>query len=146
MRPVYTLVCLALLVLLGSQGVPAQSYDFQVVVNDANPMRSIGVDHLERIFLKKTTRWEDGSRIEPVDQAPDRTVRERFSDEVLGKDPSAVKSYWQRQLFSGRETPPPELDSDRQVLDYVASNRYAIGYVSSGVALGSGVKQLSVTD
>ena len=63
---------------------------------------------------------------------------------VHGKKVSSVKSYWQTMIFSGRATPPPELDSDRQVLDYVRGKPGAIGYVSAGATLGNGVKALRV--
>ena len=43
---------------------------------------------------------------------------------------NAVRSYWQQRIFSGRDVPPPEADSDLAVLRYVKENAGAIGYVS----------------
>jgi hypothetical protein len=41
--------------------------------------------------------------------------------------------------------PPPQMKSDREVLDYVKANRGAIGYVSRRAPL-KGVKVLKVTE
>jgi hypothetical protein len=85
--------------------------------------------------LKKTTRWSNDDVIRPVDLIPDSPVRERFSQEVLKRSISEVKSYWQQVIFSGRDVPPPELADDDAVLKFVAKNRGAIGYVSGTARL-----------
>jgi hypothetical protein len=46
-----------------------------------------------------------------------------------------VRAYWQQRIFSGRDVPPPELDSDQQVVDYVMKYPGAIGYVSGAADL-----------
>ena len=56
---------------------------------------------------------------------------------------AAVKSYWQQLIFSGRAIPPPELDSDEEVVRYVAKYPGAVGYVSGGSEL-SGVRTVIV--
>lgn len=125
--------------------VEAQS-GYVVVVNDANPTSSMTKADVAKLFLKKTKTWDSGLKVQPVDQASSRSVREAFSEEVHGKKVSSVKSYWQKLIFSGRATPPPEFDSNTRVLDYVRENSGGIGYVSSGTSLGSGVKVLRLTD
>ena len=90
--------------------------------------------------------WINGTTAMPVDQAASSDIREAFSLEVHGRDVGAIKSYWQRQIFSGRGVPPPELASDREVLDFVRANQGAVGYVSTSAKTGDGVKVLAVTD
>jgi ABC-type phosphate transport system substrate-binding protein len=109
--------------------------DFRVVVNPDNPSTALGRDFLSDAFLKRTTRWNDGETIRPVDQRPDSFVRRRFSDGVLQRSVAAVKSYWQQRIFSGRDLPPPELDSDDAVVSYVLKHRGAVGYVSGNAKL-----------
>jgi len=89
------------------------------------------------IFLKKTTRWPNGSPIAAVDLRFDNPVRREFSERVLRRSVSAVRSYWQQRIFTGRDVPPPELDSDEAVIRYVQSRRGAIGYVSDRVETGA---------
>ena len=98
----------------------------------------------EDIFMKKTSTWSDGHQALPVDQAASSSTRYGFSKVIFGRDVNAIKSYWQRQIFSGRGVPPPEKASDEEVLTFVRENSGAIGYVSSDADVGAGVKVLEI--
>ena len=124
----------------------AEPADFKVVVNSANTMTEIDVGNLSRIYLKKTASWPDGSEAFPVDMAPDTELRKEFSKAVHGRDAAAIKSYWQRQIFSGKGTPPMEFSSEEDLLFFVSEMPGAIGYVSDSTPLTSGVKELRVRD
>jgi ABC-type phosphate transport system substrate-binding protein len=119
---------------------PAQ---FLIVLHTTNPEPSVTREFLADAFLKKTSRWQSGVPLRPVDQRPDARVRAAFSDSVLRRSVSAVRSYWQQRIFSGRGVPPPELESDTAVLRYIQQNPGAVGYVS-GQADTSEVKVVNV--
>jgi ABC-type phosphate transport system substrate-binding protein len=121
----------------------ARASDFVIVVHPSNPADSMTAKEVSALFLKTVTRWGDGRRVLPLDQADGSAIRARFSEGIHGRSVSAIKNYWQQQIFAGRDVPPPEKASDREVLAYVASNPSAIGYVSAGADLGS-VKVLTV--
>jgi hypothetical protein len=116
---------------------------FRVIVDAKNPVSSLTRDFLTEAFLKKTTRWKDGETIRPVDLRVDSATRRKFSENVLKRSVSAVRSYWQQRIFSGRGVPPPELDSDEAVNKFVVKHRGAVGYVSGGAKLED-VKVVSV--
>ena len=124
----------------------AEPADFKVVVNSANTMTEIDVGNLSRIYLKETASWPDGSEAFPVDMAPDTEARKEFSKAVHGRNVAAIKSYWQRQIFSGKGTPPMEFSSEEDLLFFVSEMPGAIGYVSDSTPLTSGVKELRVRD
>jgi len=126
-------------VVSGEQPPPA----YEIIVNASNSTGSVDRDFLAGAFLKKTTEWPSGEVIRPVDLPPDSPVRRRFSEEVLHRSISEVKGYWQQRIFSGRDVPPPELDSDDEVVGYVLRHPGAVGYVSGGAAL-NGTKVLTV--
>lgn len=94
-------------------------------------MTAVERDFLVEAFLKKTTRWPDGEVIAPVDQRPDSAIRKAFSQGVLKRSVAAVRSYWTQRIFSGRDIPPPEVDSDAKVVQYVATHPGAVGYVAA---------------
>ena len=124
----------------------AEPADFKVVVNGANTMTEIDVGNLSRIYLKQTASWPDGSEPFPVDMAPDTELRKEFSKAVHGRDAAAIKSYWQRQIFSGNGIPPMEFNSEDDVLFFISVTPGAVGYVSDSTPLTSGVKELRVRD
>jgi ABC-type phosphate transport system substrate-binding protein len=115
--------------------------EFRVIVHPGSGPGAADPDFVADIFLKKMTRWPNGESAKPVDLRPDSTVRRRFSETVLKRTVNAVRSYWQQRIFSGRDVPPPELESEDAVVAYVAKTPGAIGYVAGGTKLG-GVKEL----
>ena len=122
----------------------AEGQGFKVVVNGANAADEISKQQLENLFMKKTATWSNGQPALPVDLAAASSTRQGFSKVIFGRDVNAIKSFWQRQIFSGRGVPPPEKASDDGVLDFVRANPGAIGYVSSNTDVGSGVKVLEI--
>jgi ABC-type phosphate transport system substrate-binding protein len=115
---------------------------YRVIVHPRNPAVSAERIFVADAFLKKATRWRHGEAIRPVDLA-DSAPRRKFTEDVLTRSVSAVRSYWQQQIFSGRGIPPPELDSDQDVVKFVLQNPGAIGYVSGHADL-EGAKVLQV--
>ncbi len=109
--------------------------EFLIIVHPSNPSTSLSRSFLADLYLKRTTRWDDGELARPVDQRADAAARRAFSESVLKRSVAAVKRYWQQRIFSGRDLPPPELDSDEAVVNYIASHRGAVGYVSGTAKL-----------
>lgn len=110
---------------------------FRLVMHPDAALPALDRQLVADIFLKKTTRWPDGSPIAAVDLRFENPVRREFSERVLRRSVSAVRSYWQQRIFTGRDVPPPELDSDEAVIRYVQSRRGAIGYVSDKAETGA---------
>jgi ABC-type phosphate transport system substrate-binding protein len=106
---------------------------YRVVVNSGNPVTSLDRREVSALFLRRSTRWEDGTPVLPVD-GPDSPARESFSKDVHGKKAAAVKSHWVQIIFSGRGVPPPQKGSDEEVIAYVKARPGAIGYVSATTA------------
>jgi ABC-type phosphate transport system substrate-binding protein len=143
MKKIYERFAAWLMVALFAMAQPSYSQqDFVLIVNAANPVSSVTREELGKIFLKKTAKWGDGARAEPVDLGAGSPVRARFSQSVHGKETSAVKAYWQKMIFSGREIPPPELGSAAEVVSFVGSKRGGVGYVPEGTELGERVKRV----
>ena len=111
--------------------------EFLVIVNPSNPTHTAEREFVAAAFLKRTTSWSGGQAIHPVDQRPNSAVRHSFSSQIVRRSVAAVRSYWQQRIFSGRGVPPPELDSDQAVVDYVGKYPGAIGYVSAQAKLGA---------
>lgn len=120
---------------------------FILVINAKNEVEELDTSRISKMFLKKVKRWPDKDKtsVEPVDQVESSPIREEFTRAIHNKDLFAVKSYWQRMIFSGRMAPPPELRNDAEVLSFVRSRPGAIGYVQRGTDLGDGVKELKIT-
>jgi len=117
--------------------------DFKIIVHEHNGQATLSRAEASDLFLKKRTHWNDGTAVLAVDQSVGTAVRASLSSQIHGKTVVAVKSYWQQQIFSGRDIPPVEKASDEQVLAFVRANPGAIGYVSQSAST-AGVKVVVV--
>jgi ABC-type phosphate transport system substrate-binding protein len=130
------------LALLGAAPASSSAEGYQVIVNVANPASSLPKEQLSKIFMKKVQKWDSGQPITPVDQDQASPARAAFSKTVHGKPASAVASYWQQQIFAGRDVPPAEKANDAAVIAFVKANAGAVGYVSGNAP--ADVKVLAV--
>jgi ABC-type phosphate transport system substrate-binding protein len=120
---------------LSAAARPSDAGSFVVIVNTANAAM-LTRDEIANIFLKRITRWNDRAvPILVVDALPDSPVREAFSRAVLHRDVGAMEAYWQQQIFSGRDVPPVQKETDAKIVAFVRRNPGAIGYVSAGAQL-----------
>ncbi len=143
MRNLAIALCAALILLGEASFGAAPAY--KIVVNAKNPVASLSRAKVAAYFLKKSTSWEGGGAVQPVDLAEDSPAREAFTRDVLRRSVTAVKSYWQQRVFSGRDLPPPEKASDDEVIAFVKSNEHAIGYVSAS-AEPAGIKVITIAE
>jgi ABC-type phosphate transport system substrate-binding protein len=121
------------------------SQDYKVIVNDANSITEINKDELSDIFLKKTSKWSDNKKIEPVNLDADSDIRQSFAKSIHKKSVNAINAYWQKKIFTGKGIPPIEKHSDSEVIEFIRENPGAIGYISANTNT-QGVKVVKVRD
>ena len=135
-----------LTVVLIAIAAPAQSLaaqDFKVIANNDVAGSSISKDVLAKVFYKQAAKLPDGTVAAPVYQSKSSATRIAFDKAILGKSVAGVETFWQQQIFSGKDVPPPSKGSDEDVINFVKSTPGGIGYVSAGSA-ASGVKVIAV--
>jgi ABC-type phosphate transport system substrate-binding protein len=128
---------------LGAIAAPAAAQDFKVIVNSANSTTDLPAATASKIFLKEVAKFPNGTAATPVDLNKASAVRAAFSKAVVGRPVGAVETYWQQQIFSGKDVPPAAKASDDEVIAFVKATPGAIGYVSAGAST-AGVKVIDV--
>jgi ABC-type phosphate transport system substrate-binding protein len=121
----------------------AEAQGFQVIAHTSVAESEISAAELSKVFLKKASKLESGTAIKPVDQPPTSKTRDAFSKAVHGRGASQIESYWQQQIFAGKDVPPDTKSSDAEVIAFVSSTPGAVGYVSASAA-PAGVKVIKV--
>lgn len=122
--------------------VNAQAGSVKIIANLSVKADSISVDELKNVYLEDTSSLKDGSHVEPV-LAKSGATHEAFVKDYVGKNDSALQTYYRSLVFTGKGSMPKVLGSDAEVVAYVAKTKGAIGYVASG-ASAEGVKTLEV--
>lgn len=136
-----SLLIVALLLMLAP--VPTFAAEYQVIVHADNPTDILTREQLGKMFLRKIAKWDTGTPIVPVDQAQVSPVRAIFNRIVHAKPASAIASYWQQQIFAGKDVPPAEKTGDAAVIAFVKATPGGIGYITAGVS-ADGVKLLTI--
>lgn len=143
MRILRTLGGVGTALLLIALARPAEAQAFKVIAHESVAETELPKDVVAKLFLKQVTKFPSGAAAKPVDLVKTSPVRAEFSTAILGRPVSAVETYWQQQIFAGKEVPPAAKASDDEVIALVRSTPGAIGYVSAGAAV-SGVKVIAV--
>jgi ABC-type phosphate transport system substrate-binding protein len=98
-----------------------------VIVHPSNSTASLSVDEVKDIFLGKTKKFSNGSKIIVTDHQSG-SVKDEFLDKVIQKNANQFKAYWSRLIFTGKGRAPVNVD-DSSVVGKVGSNADYIGYV-----------------
>ena len=143
------IVCITFLLLLLTNGlvsIAEEPAPFSIIVHASNPAAQLAKEDVSNMFLKKVKQWkESGETVFPIDLVEDSPIRVQFSESIHGRKITAIKAYWQKQIFSGRGVPPEEKKSEGDVLKYVSENPGAIGYIAASTPIdGYNVKVLKI--
>lgn len=88
---------------------------------------------LRKLFLGEDKSFPSGHDATPVNHAVGSPDRKYFFEYVLGMGESRHKRYWSRKLSSGKKGAPIELNSYKEVLNWVAKTPLSIAYVDKKV-------------
>lgn len=103
--------------------------DLVVIVSADSGVKKLSRDEVINIFMGRYRKLPDGTNAIPLDIDGETEERREFYQRLLGKSLAEVNAYWARLVFSGKTEAPAQIATQRQVLDRVAGDRNAIGYV-----------------
>jgi len=121
-----TLILLSALLLIAGRDACA---DLVVVANPKS-----GIEHLKRqeviyLFMGRWRQLPSGVEAHPIDLGTDSTERTDFYRQLVNKEPSEIKAYWSRLVFSGGSRPPYTAESREELIHLVSGTPGAIGYI-----------------
>jgi len=111
-------------------GSDVQTGAIQVITNAQAELSSLSRKQVMSLFLGRSRNFSNGQIAKAYDHQVDSDIRKRFFEELTGKAISDIDAYWARLRYSGRASPPKELDDVDAVLKEVMSNKHSIAYVT----------------
>ena len=103
--------------------------DLVVIVHPASGMKNLTRQQVIDIYLGRIQTNMDGKKIVPYDQPQDSEIGAVFYQQLTGRAVTSVNTYWARLLFTGRASPPRQPSDNMSVINIVARNLDAIGYI-----------------
>lgn len=132
------------ILLLAAASIFAVHAQAQVIVI-ANPgvkTAAVSKSDLRDVFTGAATALPGGGSVAPV-LLKSGAVHEAFLLAYIGKNDTSFRAGWRSLVFSGQASMPKSLDGDAAVVEFVAHNQGAIGYIGKG-SPHEGVKVLEV--
>lgn len=124
MKTTRTLVAFLLVTL----ALPAQVHaDLVVVVNPQNKTEQLTKTQIINIFLGNNREYPGGLPAKPIDLPANSTEKALFYRGLVNKDLDQMAAYWSRLVFAGNTS--AAVANGQEVMQIVASNRNAIGYL-----------------
>jgi ABC-type phosphate transport system substrate-binding protein len=102
---------------------------FVVIVHKSNPVKTLSIIELRRMFLKQSRMWPHAEPVVPVDWDATSEMRQEFSKVVLNRSVREMADFWVQQSMTQGLAPPSTQKSAKSVLRFVASVPGAISYV-----------------
>jgi len=102
--------------------------EIKFIANPSVKVAELTTEELKRVFLIKTNSLRDGSHVEPV-IGQGSPAYEIFLKQYLGKNDSALTTYYLSLVFTGKALMPKLLASDAEVIAYVTKTKGTVGYV-----------------
>ena len=112
-----------------------------VIANPSVKASEVSKNDLKDVFTGASTSLGGGNVVPILLKAG--TAHEEFLQAYIGKNDTAYRAGWRSLVFSGQGSMPKSLDTDAAVVEFVAHNAGAIGYIGKA-SPHEGVKVLTV--
>lgn len=102
-----------------------------LIAHPDTAVSSLDAQQVLKIYMGRTSNLPDGSAVVPLDQAEGSPIRSEFVTRVLGKTEQQLRSFWSREIFTGKGQPPRSVGSSADVIRMVTSRPGYVGYIDS---------------
>jgi ABC-type phosphate transport system substrate-binding protein len=128
--------------ILGSLALAAKAQAQIIVIANSNvKVNEVSKSDLKDVFTGASASLGGGNVVPILLKAG--TAHEEFLQAYIGKNDTAYRAGWRSLVFSGQASMPKNLNTDAEVVEFVAHNHGAIGYIGKGTP-HEGVKVLAV--
>jgi ABC-type phosphate transport system substrate-binding protein len=128
--------------IFGSLALAAKAQAQIIVIANSNvKVSEVSKSDLKDVFTGASASLGGGNVVPILLKAG--TAHEEFLQAYIGKNDTAYRAGWRSLVFSGQASMPKNLNTDAEVVEFVAHNHGAIGYIGKGTP-HEGVKVLAV--
>ncbi len=105
--------------------------DIAVIANKDVADSAVTIDYIANIYLAKVLQLPSGAAVQPLSLGYDEQLRDNFFRLTTQKEPSQLKAYWARLVFTGMGKPPTLIDDEADMLAAIIDNPVNIGFVQA---------------
>lgn len=101
-----------------------------IISNPDIQVSTLNNNEVKEIFTGKKTQWNGDGKI-IIATLYDSEVHRKFLEQFVKKTPSQFKNYWRSKVFTGEGMLPKTFQNEESLIEFVASTRGAVGYISA---------------
>jgi ABC-type phosphate transport system substrate-binding protein len=110
--------------------------EIALIAHPSVPAESIDDDGVKSFLLGTKTKWPNGPVLK-LAVLHSGSVHETVIKTFTNRTAEQFDKYWKKQVFTGQGIMPFIAKTEAEMLDYVASNPGAFGYISRSAATGA---------
>lgn len=115
---------LSLLIMIGGA-----SADELVLITHRDSTLSLSADHLKRLYFGKISSLPNGRKVTVLVYADNEEQFQTFTKKYLRRTSQQLRSFWAKQLFTGRGNMPIHVNSEEEMLNLISSSEEYVGYI-----------------
>jgi ABC-type phosphate transport system substrate-binding protein len=120
-------ICVLCLLIFSSGSAWA---DIVIIAHQDVSETTVTEKDLQEIFLGKRVQWKDNTAIHPV-TVKEAEFHKAFLKQYVNKSIAKWNAHWKRMVFTGNGTPPKQVATQQELLEYVVNTAGAIGYIDA---------------
>lgn len=106
----------------------ASAEDVVIIVNSSVTKTDFTKEEIKNIFLGNIDIWPDNSEITVV-VSRNKELHDSFLAEYVQVNQPQFDRNWKMVVFAGKGKTPEVFDKAKQIMEYVAATKEAIGYI-----------------
>jgi len=110
--------------------VNLEAKSLSVIVSKDSSLFTLSINTLSKLFLSKTKSLPNGKQAITL-ELDNKEYRALFYTKVSLKNERQLRKYWTTMIFTGRGTPPKQMKTINEIIEYVKKNTNAIAYIPS---------------
>lgn len=130
--------------LLAAANPAGAAESFVLVANGNNQVKSLSRKDVALIFLSRKRSWPSGKNIAVVINENPK-IYSNFTYDILKRSPRQYLFFRKKMLFRGQGMPPPSVQTDQEVINFITAHCNGLGYVSPQ-ALTPEVRAIPIVD
>lgn len=123
----------------------AKAEEIVVVTAARGGLTTLDRGTTEQLYLGRRSNLFDGQGVMLID-LPAGPVRDAFYQRLTRKNPSQIRAYWSRLVFTGRAQPPREASSVDEARRLVLESQGSIAYLPRTAANDPGLQILFILE
>ncbi|MCU0287473.1 MAG: hypothetical protein MUF15_13900 [Acidobacteria bacterium] len=121
---------LFLLLFVLPSGILSDTIGLKIIANQGVQVFELKEKDIRDIYTGVKKMWDTGGKV-TITILEDSELHKQFLEEYVNKTPIQFRNFWREKVFTGEGENPKAFKNEASLIEFIANNRGAIGYIIS---------------